>query len=162
MGPIGTTIVTVIGGVVAAVLTLVGVLRTQRVAASSNDRTAAMEGWKQWREDAMSLRKERDEDRAGFRAELAATTERIRGECEAQVRELSRRLDAVMTEHGRTEERYRRETASMQSTIDALVRWIRTVAVPRMRERGIPVEGLPPGVMETDPGGPGIRPVPII
>lgn len=70
-------------GIVVALITLYGTIRTAKVARLSNDRMQAIDGWKEWREDAQALRRERDE--------LNAQIKTIRSECER----IASELDAV-------------------------------------------------------------------
>lgn len=81
-----------ISGIMIALIALVGTIRTARVAKLSNDRVAAIDGWKEWREDAQKLRAERDE--------LATQIKTLRTECERIATELDaveQRLDGCVS-----------------------------------------------------------------
>jgi septal ring factor EnvC (AmiA/AmiB activator) len=111
-----------LGVIVVGCLALAGVLRTAQVAQETRRQSAVMGGWEQWRKDAETLRKERDEERDRH----------------------SKIIDDTLTEH-------RRELDAVEKRLDATVAWIRQV-IPILREHGIPFPPQPKGITDTDPG----------
>ena len=141
----------VVGAVLVGLLGLIGVWRTARVARQANDRSTAIDGWQEWRNDAKALREERDAERARYEAKLVELDRRLTAECDGKVRLLDDRLTAMITDYARAEERHRREMLMVHSQLEQTILWIRRV-VPIMRERQLPFPDLPPGILDTDPG----------
>ena len=145
------TLLPILGGVAVGLLGLLGVLRTARVAREANNRAAAIEGWQQWRQDAKTLREERDAERERFRTQLTEVERRLMAECDGKVRLIDERLTSVIRDYTRAEERHRRELAIVHAQLEQTIMWIRKV-VPIMRQRELPFPDLPPGILDTDPG----------
>lgn len=115
----------VVGGVMVALIGGWATYRTAKVARMANDRTAAIEGWQQWRIDAQELRKERDA--------LAAAIAKNRRDCEEATRRVKDELRIV------------------ERRLDGCVEWIRAV-IPVLKAQGIPYPPVPKGITDTDPG----------
>jgi len=119
-----------IGGIVVAMISVYGVVRTAKVARLSNDRMAAIEGWKEWRADAAALREERNK--------MAEEIARNKAECDQIADQL------------------RRELRIVEDRLEGCVDWIRAV-VPLMAAAGVPYPTIPKGITDTDPGMPAVR-----
>jgi hypothetical protein len=115
------------GGILVALIGMWGVIRTAKVARLSNDRMAAIEGWKEWREDAKRLREEN--------AQLNAQIKQIREDCTGREQRLADELELV------------------EARLDATVAWVRMI-LPVMRQRGVTFPPPPRGITDTDPGLP--------
>jgi hypothetical protein len=126
-----------IAGIVVAIIGAYGVVRTAKVARLSNDRMAAVEGWKEWRNDAAALRVERDALAAKHRQDMLDLGNQLRTECGIRAEQLAQEL------------------AIVETRLEGCVTWIRAV-VPLMAAGGVPYPPIPRGITDTDPG---LRPV---
>lgn len=126
------TLLTVIGSVLVAALSLGGVIYAARSSRAANARSEETKTWQyqldalekranNWRDDVEALRADRDEDRA--------------------------KLEAVQADLGR----FKEEAARDRLARFELVHWARAV-VALLTRHGIPFPPPPPGVSETDPG----------
>lgn len=142
-------------GVITAILSLIGLLLTtvivQRVTArnarrayelqkENEDRKSNLEQAKQWREDTVLLRQQREEDKKEYEADR----DEWRGEMQTMKKELHTLQDQVntLTSKRRDDEAY----------IGQLITWCKVVVV-LLRQHNIPYPTLPPGITDTNPRG---------
>jgi hypothetical protein len=154
-----TVLVAVIAGTASIVAGFVGPWLAFRAARSGQAQSRAIEQQKvdqsqadSWREDVRLLRAAQKEERAEFAERLKALEEKLRDESDAKAAVLSERIDELVRRAAATETKHRRELSLIETRLEGAVEWIRLV-VPIMRGRGLDFPAIPPGIVDTDPGG---------
>lgn len=140
-------------GVVTALLSFLGLLITtvvvQRVTArnarrayelqkENEDRKNSLEQAKQWRDDTVELRKQRDEDRKEYEADRIEWRAEL-GQMKVEMAGLRVQVESLTSE--------RRDAEVL---ISQLTTWCKVVVV-LLRQHNIPYPTLPPGITDTNP-----------
>jgi hypothetical protein len=154
-----TVIIAIIAAIASVIAGIGGPVLAWRAARSGQKATRDIETRKieqsqaeSWRQDAVLLRAQMKEDREQAEAEIKRIEERLTAECDGKVGALNQRLDEMIRTAAMMEGRHRRELTAIEIRLEGTVAWIRAV-VPIMREQGITFPAVPPGIIETDPGG---------
>jgi hypothetical protein len=155
----GGVFVAIIAGVASIIAGLLGPWFAFRAARSGQAQTRSIEQQKvdqsqadSWREDVTRLRASQKEERAEFAERLKALETKLRNESDGKVAILSARIDDMVRKSAAVETKHRRELSLIETRLEGAVEWIRLV-VPIMRGRGLEFPAVPPGIVETDPGG---------